>query len=72
VHLRTIQGKAVQWFNEEAGPEDYSPMDTNQSGDQYHKDTVGVERLQDRGDTICSEEVRPTGYQSKGIGGTKG
>ena len=42
-----IQAKAVEWYNEEDGPEDYSPMDTNQSGDVYLKDTVCQKRLED-------------------------
>jgi len=45
--LGTIWREAVEWFNKEDGPEDNSPMDTNQSGDEYQKDTVGPERLGD-------------------------
>jgi hypothetical protein len=33
-------------------------MDTNQSGNVYEKDTVGPERLEDRMETICLEEVQ--------------
>jgi hypothetical protein len=39
--------KAIEWYNEEGGLEDNSPMDSNQSGDVYQKDTVGPERLED-------------------------
>jgi hypothetical protein len=42
-----IRRKAVEWYNEEDGPEGNSPMDTNQSGDVYQKDTVGPKRLED-------------------------
>jgi hypothetical protein len=42
-----IHRKAVEWYNVEDGPEDNSPMDTNQSGDVYQTDTVGSDRLED-------------------------
>jgi hypothetical protein len=39
------------------GPEDYSPIDTNQSGDVSQTDTIdGPDRLADRKDIICSDE----------------
>jgi len=53
-----IWEKAAEWYEEPGGPEDNSPMDTNQSGDLYQKDTVGPEWLEDWKDTICSEEVQ--------------
>jgi len=56
--LSTIREKAVEWCKEENGPEDNSPMDTNQSGDVYQKDTVCPEGLEDWRDTICLEEVQ--------------
>jgi len=70
--LRTIQRKAVEWYNEQDGPEDNSPMDTNQSGDVYQEDTVGLERLEDWKDTICSEEVQADWLSGQGDWGTKG
>jgi hypothetical protein len=48
----------VEWCKEEDGPEDNSPMDTNQSWDIYHKHTVGPERLEDWRDTIWSDDVQ--------------
>jgi hypothetical protein len=52
--LSTIQRKAIEWSNEEDGPEDNNPMDTNQSGDLYQKDTVCPETLEDWKNTIDS------------------
>jgi len=57
-HLSRIWRKAVEWYKEVDDPEHNRPMDTNQSGDVYQKDTVGPEKLEDRMDTICSEEVQ--------------
>jgi len=53
-----IRWKAVEWYNEGDGPEDNSPMEAYHSGDVYKQDTVGLERLEDRKDTICLEEVQ--------------
>ena len=47
-----------QWYNEKDRPEDNGLMDTNQSGDVYQKDTVGLEKLEDWKDTIRSEEIQ--------------
>ena len=55
--LGMIWRKADEWYKEVDGPEDNSPMDTNQSGDVYQKDTVGLDWLEDWQDTISSEEV---------------
>jgi len=62
----------VEWYNEEDGPEDNSPMDTNQSGHVYQKDTVGLERLEDWNDTTCSEEVQADWISGQRDWGTKG
>jgi len=67
-HLCTIRWGPVQWYIEGDGLEDNSPMDPNQFGDVYQKDTVGQRRLEDWKDTIAGRKFRPTGYQSKGIG----
>jgi len=48
----------VGWYNDEDGPEDNSPMDTNQSGHVYQKVTVGLEKLEDWKDSIYSDEVQ--------------
>jgi hypothetical protein len=68
----TIRGKAIEWYNEDDGPEDNSLMDTNQSGDIYQKDTDGPKRLEDWKDTICSEEVQADWLLEQGDWGTKG
>jgi hypothetical protein len=56
--LSTIRWEAVEWYNVDDGPEDNSPMDSNQSGDFYQKDTVGRERLEYGKNTICLGEVQ--------------
>jgi len=67
-----IREKAVEWYYEDNGPEDNSPMDTNQPGDIYRKDTVGPKRLKDCKDTICSEEVQADWLSEQGDWGTRG
>jgi len=71
-HLSAIRWKAVEWYKEVAGPEDNSPMDNNQSGDVYQKDTVAPERLEDWKDTICSEEVKVDWLSEEGDWRTRG
>ena len=63
--------EAVEWLNKEDGPEDNSPIDTNNSGDVYQKDTVGPERLEDWKDTICSKEVQADWLSHQRHWGTK-
>jgi len=65
-----IQRKDVEWYNENDGLENNSPMDTNQSGDVYGKDTVCPERLEDGRGTIRSEEVQADWLSEQGNWGT--
>jgi hypothetical protein len=44
--MSMIRGKDREWYNEDDGPEDNSPMDTNLSRDIYQNDTVGLKRLE--------------------------
>jgi hypothetical protein len=53
-----VQRRAAEWYNGEDGLEDTSQMDTNQSGDVCHKDTVCPKRLEDWKNTILSEDVQ--------------
>jgi len=46
-------------------------MDPNHSRDEYQKDTVGAETLEDSKDTICSEEVQADLLSEQGHWGTK-
>jgi len=69
--LGTIRWEAVEYYDGEDGPEGYCPIDTNQSGDVYQKDTVGPERLEDWKDTICSEEVKADWSSEQEHWGTK-
>jgi len=52
------QEKVVEWYEEVDGPEDNSPMDTNQCVDVYQMETVRPERLEDGKDVICLKEVQ--------------
>ena len=70
--MSMIRGKDSEWYNEDDGPEDNSPMDTNRSGDIYQKDTVGPKRLEDWKDSICSEEVEADWLSEQGDWGTMG
>ena len=47
-------------------------MDTNQSGDVYQNDTVGLDRVEDQRDSICSEEVQPNWLSEQGDRRTRG
>jgi len=51
--------------------EDNSPMDTNQSGDVYQKETVDQAKLEDLKDIICSEEVQANWLSPQEVWGTK-
>ena len=71
--LGTLRWEAVEWYDGEDGPEDSSSMDTNQSGDVYQNDIVGLERLEDWKDTICSEGVQADWISEQGHwGGSEG
>jgi len=47
-------------------------MDTNQPGDIYQKNTVGLKRLEELKDTICSEEVQANWISEQGDWGMRG
>jgi hypothetical protein len=59
-------GSPFEQYEAVDGPEVSSSIDSNLAGDENWNNSVGLERLQDQWDTICSENVQATRVSEEG------